>query len=132
MQNVRVNLKTDLIRAFFDASADAIVIVDEATHTVVDANAQALIDTEYRTAGLNGVTLDQLFLAPRRVIPSPPGRIAAAAADACDEAPRLLTRNGHTIAVDARVTPVRFDDRSYLVIVARKSTATHLCWRPAS
>ena len=45
---------TDLFRAIFDATVDAIVVVDAATHTIVEANAQALVDSGYRLDELEG------------------------------------------------------------------------------
>jgi PAS domain S-box-containing protein len=113
---------TDLFRTFFNATTDAIVVVDAATHTIVDANAQALLDTEYRAAELNGVAVERLFQPPRWLSATAPGWSAEASYGRCHEGLRLLTKGGNTISVDVRVTPVRLDEHGYLFIVARKSS----------
>jgi transcriptional regulator with PAS, ATPase and Fis domain len=113
---------TDLFHAFFNATADAIVVVDANTHTIVHANAQAHIDTEYRRAELDGAAVDCLF--PLQALSAlAPGDDGVGPPRASHDRLRLLTKGGDAIAVDARVTPVRLNERHYLVIVARKVTA---------
>ena len=120
---------TDLLRAFFDATVDAIVVVDSATQTVVEANAQALVDSGYRLEELDGVAIECLFPSLGRLLASVRGRDDLARGIFCNGA-RLLTKRGEAIAVDARVTPVALDDGHYFVIVARRIAGTPDGGRP--
>ena len=113
---------TDWLRAFFNATVDAIVVVDAVTHTIVEANAQALVDSGYRLEELAGVSIECLFPSLGRLLASARGRDDARGIS-CNGF-RLLTKTGEAIAVDARVTPVELDDGHCFVIVARRIAGT--------
>ena len=114
---------TELFRAIFDATVDAIVVVDAATHTIVEANAQALVDSGYRLDELEGVAIDCLFPSLGRLLASVRGRDDQARGISCSGC-RLITKRGEAIAVDARVTPIELDEGHYFVIVARRIAGT--------
>lgn len=58
-----------IYHAFFQASADLILVVDESSNTLVDANARLLRATGFRSAEILGLALDRL-LQPRETVVS--------------------------------------------------------------
>ena len=120
---------TDVFRAFFNATVDAIVVVDAATLAIVEVNAQALLDSGYRLDELEGVAIERLFPSLGRLLSSVRGRDDQGGGICCNGT-RLLTRGGEAIVVDARVTPVAVDDGHYVVIVARRIAGTPDGGRP--
>lgn len=114
----------DLYQTFFNVTSDPIFVVDAATKTIVDANAQALNDAGYRSEELNGLFIDRLFHAQHQAG-------ASAFSWNTDEADkpnlrnlRLIRKNAETIAVNVSVIPVRWGTVNYLFITARKTSAS--------
>jgi len=113
----------DLYQAFFHTVGDAIFVFDAVTQTLIEANAQALNDTGYRSEEIKGRAIDRLFQ-PRNGLSWPAVfRNADESGKVCCEGLQLIRKNGETIAEKVTVTCVRWDEVNYLFVVAHKLDA---------
>jgi two-component system, NtrC family, response regulator AtoC len=114
-----------LYLAFFHSASDAIFVFDAATHTVIEANAQALTDTAYEADEIKGLAMDRLFHSQN-------GSSADVVSWNADEASKpghdglqLVKKNGEVAAVNISLTSVKRSEAKYLFVAARKTRAPH-------
>lgn len=113
----------DLYQAFFNAASDAIFVIDEATKTIIEANAQALNDTGYRPEELKGLPIDHVFRLQNGLGFSCLSQISDDASKTSRGGLQLVKMNGDTIVVNVSTICIEWDSTKYLFIVARKMDA---------
>jgi PAS domain S-box-containing protein len=115
-----------LYQAFFHGAGDAIFVFDATSKTVVEANAQALTDTNYGADEVKGLAMDRLFQPQNGSNPSALSINGDKASQLGHDELQLVKKNGETIAVTASVTTVKWDESSYLFMTARKTSVSLL------
>ena len=120
-----MNCASDLYKTFFNSVSDPIFVIDAATKTIVEANAQAVNYSGYRPEELKGLCIDRLFRSQDSLELSFFFQNDANKTY-CDGL-ELLKKDGAPIAVNASATWVEWGSTKYLFIIARKVDAALPC-----
>ena len=120
-----MNCASDLYKTFFNSVSDPIFVIDAATKTIVEANAQAVNYSGYRPEELKGLCIDRLFRSQDSLELSFFFQNDANKTY-CDGL-ELLKKDGAPIAVNASATWVEWGSTKYLFIIARKIDAVLPC-----
>lgn len=120
-----MNCASDLYKTFFNSVSDLIFVIDAATKTIVEANAQAVKYSGYRPEELKGLCIDRLFRSQDSLELSFFFQNDANKTY-CDGL-ELLKKDGAPIAVNASATWVEWGSTKYLFIIARKIDAALPC-----
>ncbi|MGH2397671.1 MAG: sigma 54-interacting transcriptional regulator, partial [bacterium] len=115
-----MNRATGLHHAFYDAATDLIFIVDAATNSVIDANAQALKHSGYRAEEVRGLAIERLL----RSRSGPELMFERTSQKTYSEGLQLLKKDGEPIAVNVRATWAEWNSRSYIFVVACRAEGT--------
>ena len=111
-----MNCASDLYKTFFNSVSDPIFVIDAATKTIVEANAQAVNYSGYRPEELKGLCIDRLFRSQDSLELSFFFQNDANKTY-CDGL-ELLKKDGAPIAVNASATWVEWGSTKYLFIIA--------------
>jgi PAS domain S-box-containing protein len=113
----------DLYQAFFNTANDSIFVVDAATKTIVEANAQAINSTGFQPEDLRGLSIDRLFRPQNGLGLSFFFENSVDARKTCCDGLQLVKKNDESIAVNVSATWVEWDVVKYLFLVARENHA---------
>ncbi|MFH0343566.1 MAG: sigma-54 interaction domain-containing protein [Chromatiales bacterium] len=115
-----MNYETGLHHAFYDATNDPIFIVDAATKTVLDANAQASEDCGYRPEEGKGLAIDRLVRSRNGL----ELMFERRSQKTYWEGLQLLRKGGDPLAVNVSATWVEWNSRSYIFVIACRTEGT--------
>jgi two-component system response regulator AtoC len=112
-----MNHSDDLCRAFFEIASDPIFVIDVETKTIVEANAQAITDTNYRPEEIRGLEVDRLFKTQDGLGFSSSFRNGNGLKNRYDDL-RLIKRTGEPVPVSASLTWIKRASSHYLFVIA--------------
>jgi PAS domain S-box-containing protein len=122
-----MNCASGLYRAFFNSVSDPIFVIDAATKTIVEANAQAVKYFGYRPEELKGFCIDRLFRKQNDL-----GLLFFLQKNGskthCDSL-ELLKKDGEPITVNVSTTWVEWGSTKYLFVIAHEIEAALPCNR---
>jgi PAS domain S-box-containing protein len=113
-----MNNSAELCQSFFNTASDAIFVIDAATRSVTEANAQAIHDTGYPAEELKGLCIDCLFRQKN-------GAELSFFAESkprgpCCDGLRLVKKNGETIPVNISASCFKWNLAKYVFLIASK------------
>jgi len=122
-----MRIPAEVFQILFNNAFDAIFVIDEALHTIIEANAQAAKWAGYACDELIGRSVDRLF--PRQNGIGPP--LTSGTPKNSDQPGwsrlQLLTKHGQTLDVAVAVSRIQFDQAAFLMVIAREpgTVASH-------
>ena len=122
-----MNNSAELCEVFFNTASDAIFVIDAATWTIIEANAQAIDDTGYPAEELKGLCIDCLFRQKHGAGPPLFGENSGKAKDPCCHGVQLVKKNGEAMAMNVSASRFKWRLADYVFLIASKIDGARPC-----